>query len=119
MMPAGPDNWPTVSYESPALRYRIRVPQRWAAEPNITATSTELQHVFHGSSPATLLSVRFMDKAVPSHNMRLWVEVPQAVTGFPVVELVSGGEAPRLLDWEYEGEFQVVADRLGLDEVHC
>ena len=119
MMPAEPDNWPTVSYESPALRYRIRVPQRWAAEPNITATSTELQHVFHGSSPATLMSVRFMDKAVPGHNMRLWVEVPQAVTGFPVVELVSGGEPPRLLDWEYEGEFQVVADRLGLDEVHC
>ena len=119
MLPADPEGWPSVAYDSPALRYQIRVPQRWSAEPAVTARGHELQHVFAGGSPATLLSVRFMDNAVPGHNMRLWVETTQLLTGFPVMELTGSGPPPALLDWRYEGEFIVVADRLGLDEVHC
>jgi hypothetical protein len=119
MMPAEPDGWPTVIYESPALRYQIRVPRRWSAEPAVSATAQEFHHVFPGSAAASLLSVRFMEKAVPGHDMRLWVEATQAITGFPVLELAGGDQPPKLLEWGYEGEFRAVAARLGLDEVHC
>ncbi|HEY2577573.1 MAG TPA: toll/interleukin-1 receptor domain-containing protein [Streptosporangiaceae bacterium] len=119
MLPSEPSGWPTVSYESPALRYQIRVPQRWSADPAVTATSRELQHVFAGSAPASLLSVRFMDKAVPGHDMRLWVETTKLMTGFPVLGVTSDGKPPELLEWQYEGEYGPLAAKRGLDELHC
>jgi hypothetical protein len=119
MVPADPEGWPTVIFESPALRYQIRVPQRWSADPTVTATSSELKHVFAGTAPGSQLSVRFMDRAIPGHDMRRWVDTATMMTGFPVVGATDDGKQPELLEWQYEGEYGPVAAKRGLDEIHC
>ena len=117
-VPASPDGWSTFVFESPGLRYRIPVPQRWSAEPAVSATPREIWHVFRGTNPATLLGVRFMDKADAHGDMRNWVGATLSFTGFPIMEL-SGDGQPTLMDWRYEGRFDAVAQRLSLDDAHC
>ena len=117
-MPATPDGWPTRVFESPALRYRIPIPERWSAKPAVTATTQEISHVFRGTNAATLLSVRFMDNADAHSDMRNWVDATLSLTAFPIMEL-SGEEQPTLMDWHYEGRFDAVAQRLSLDDAHC
>jgi hypothetical protein len=117
-IPSAIEDWPTSVYESPALRYQIPVPATWSADPAVNATSRELVHVFAGSSPGTLLAVRFMDKADRGGDMRLWVDTTKYLTGFPIMEL-AGDEQPKLLEWSYEGKFASVAERFSVDEAHC
>jgi len=119
MVPAEPEGWPTVGFESPALRYQIRVPRRWSADPAVTATSSELKHVFAGLAPGSQLSVRFMDRAIPGHDMRRWVDTAMMMIGFPVIGVTGDGKQPELLEWQYEGEYGPLAAKRDLDEIHC
>ena len=120
--PADPNGWPTVPFESPLLRYSLRIPKRWSTTPQLSQTTMEAQHIFRGPWPTELLIVSFMDKASPGGKMADWVEGILAVTGFPVLEMIpEAGSQPRptLIEWVYEGALRPIAEKLDADEAHC
>ena len=97
--------------------------------PTVNARPTEINHVFRGPWPTEWLIVSFMDKA-STNRMTDWVDAVMARVGFPVMDMIAESDAsplseswastqPRTLEWDYEGAFESVADRMRLDEVHC
>jgi hypothetical protein len=96
--PADPEGWPTVPFESPLLRYSLRIPKRWSSTPKIKSVHTETSHVFSGPWPTEWLIVSFMDKATAGSQMTNWVDPIIAMIGVPIPELkTSSGPQPNLI----------------------
>lgn len=117
---ADPQEWPTVPFESPLLRYSLRIPKHWSTTPKLNPLSLEVEHIFRGSWPTEWLIVSFMDKASTGGRMTDWVDGLLAVTGFPILAMTSSsGPQPKLLQWYHEGSFDLITKKLDVDETHC
>lgn len=117
--PAELESWPTRSAESPMLRYALRLRENWSAQPEVSATPSEFEHIYRGHSPAEWLIVSCMAEANPNSSMKTWVDFQMAVTGFPVLHMFSALEPhPELLVWNYEGTSTAFAEKLSAEEVH-
>ncbi|MBK8556835.1 MAG: hypothetical protein IPL65_14150 [Lewinellaceae bacterium] len=119
--PPSGQTWETRFFESPLLRYAIRIPGFYSESPEFFATSMETKHIFYGHlRHLELLTMSFMDKSTGG-DMRSWVDVSMAITGFPVLELVGKREEdkPKLQEWQYLGKLAALAKRLELDEAHA
>lgn len=110
-------NWPVEMFNSPLLRYVVAVPQKWGVEPILSNTQMEVKHLFKGRTPSEFFSISFMDKAIGG-RMTSWVDAGMQMVGFPILE-ISRDTNPVLLDWTYEGAFDLVAKRYVADEAHC
>ena len=120
--PPRSETWDTRLHKSTMLRYSIQIPTAYSDNPEIFSTQKETMHMFFGKyRHAEALIVSFMDKAIPGHDMKLWVEGNMALTGFPIVELHREYKnyVPELQQWVYEGCFPDFAASLNLDEVHA
>ncbi|WP_411726621.1 hypothetical protein [Methyloglobulus sp.] len=119
-LPSG-KTWETRLFGSPLLRYAIHIPGFYSDKPEFFATDMETKHIFYGQLRNTeILIVSFMDKATGG-DMKKWVEIIMATTGFPVLELSGKDEntQPHLQEWIYEGSLPELAVRLELDEAHA
>jgi len=112
-----PAGWPTVPLKSTTLRYSLRIPKRWNSEPEVRGTSREVEHVYSGSRDTEWLTITFMDKAEDTGDMKNWVEVIVATTGFPV--LLKQDPMPQLARWTYVGKLSGLARTLQVDEAHA
>jgi hypothetical protein len=119
LRPADPKDWPARPFESPMLRYALRVPVRFSVEPEVRPLGKETEHVFRGPWPTERLIVSFMEKATGG-KMANWVDAVAALTGFPILDLLPAGneKPPELLEWRYEGAIPSFAERAKLDEAH-
>jgi hypothetical protein len=102
------------------LRYSLRIRQGWDTTPQVNAKQMEIEHIYRGRSPANWLMVSTMDNADPTSDMKNWVEVVGAVTGFPVQAMQQNlNPPPELIDWRYEGQFPYFSEMLGVEEIHA
>ena len=113
------EDWPTQPIESSMLRYSLRVPEGWTTTAAVNQLPMEVEHIYRGPSPAEWLIVCAMDQADPESNMKNWVEVVVAMSGFPSLTISTALDPrPELSEWRYEGSSQALARKLDVDEVH-
>jgi hypothetical protein len=112
-----PAGWPTIPLQSEMLRYSLRIPQRLRSEPEVRASSREVEHAYHGARNTEWLIITFMDKANATSDMRNWVEPILATSGFPVA--INLDPMPQLARWRYLGRLPGLASGLDVDEAHA
>ena len=111
------EDWPTNLVENQALGYRFTLPVWWSRDAQITQMPSYREEIYRGEYAAELASISFMPQADPSANIRNWVEGMITLAGFPILELAKVAP-PRMLEWQYEGSWPALAERLHLDECH-
>lgn len=104
---------PVVSEE---LHCRFDLFEEWDRLPAVKQFAMEVTGVCRGPDERDWLTISFMPKAVPGHNMLSWFEAPLSLVGFPDLMVQP---SPELLWWDREttvGDYPV---GLTADEAHA
>ncbi|MBP0019738.1 MAG: hypothetical protein J7647_19565 [Cyanobacteria bacterium SBLK] len=113
------EDWPMQVAVNKILRYSIPIRQGWNIHPLVNQTPMEIEHIFRGIYDCECLTVAFMSGANPEHELRNWVEAILGMMGFPLLALQQNRTIlPQLLEWQYQGNCPIYAERLAVDEVH-
>ena len=113
------ENWPTKIIDNGKLHCQLPVCEDWSTNPQVTINDSEIEHCFYGKSLAECLMIKFMEQANPNNNICNWVDYSIAITGFPILSIQQRLERPpSLLEWNYEGSYPYLTQKLAVDEVH-
>ncbi|GKZ64928.1 hypothetical protein AnigIFM50267_007084 [Aspergillus niger] len=110
--------WPTKPIKSAALRYALKLPERWDNSLTVRGTSYAIEHIYHGTPgiDAERLMIEFLENMNEHGDITKAVTVYMALTGMPVLyDLVA---QPKLLPgtWQYMGQLPSLITRLNADD---
>lgn len=114
-----PASFPSTIVRRKELRYELPLFADWTATPEVLRSPMQIDDVYRGPVSTDWLVVSFMPKAVPGHDMRRWIELPMAISGFPSMPIaMKAGPGTTLAAWNYEGNSAAYIAKLGVDEMH-
>ncbi|PYH62046.1 toll/interleukin-1 receptor domain-containing protein [Aspergillus niger CBS 101883] len=110
--------WPTKPIKSAALRYALKLPERWDSSFTVRGTSRSIEHIYHGTPgiDAERLMIEFLEDLNEHGDITKAVTVYMALIGMPVLyDLVA---QPTLLPgtWQYMGKLPSLITSLNADD---
>ena len=111
--------WPTKPIRNAILHYSLRIPEWWSADFAVRGTSSETEHIYNGGAGCEVsefLIISVMGDVDEHGDIRNWVNMAMAITGFPVI--CDPKANPHMLadGWQYIGKIPLLASRMNVDE---
>ncbi len=103
----------------PDLKIILSIPEDWPKQPEVLPSPIQSEAIFRGNNMAEFLVIAFMPNAIPGHDMRQWLDLSLAMTGFPDIHIAQAMEnPPRLLWWPEIVSSPELANKMKADEAH-
>lgn len=119
VQPVELEMWPTQLLESNLLHCHLSVPEWWQAENEVRQNSLESSQTLRGGGFSEFLELHYLATADPEAKLTNWVDTLVAITELPAESAaLDKSLSPKLLEWDYLGEFAPLKARWEVDEVH-